>query len=460
MENENQMETSPQERESREATPKKKNVLIIVIAAVLCVVLLGVLGLAVIVGTDGIAGFDGIKLKISQLRGEKPAEEVGPSAPEATQPEESLPSATAPAATEPLNLKSYTVDEEKAAQIVDQAVATAGSDTLTNGILQAYYQTTLLTYYSNNYYALMYSGVDLSQPLDQMVYDPNTNQTWQEFMLESALQTWHLFTAVQQFGATSEEYGYTFTQVGQEYVENLPGRIQEMAEASGFTDPEEFVKKQIGITATVEGLRNYMEKEYYYVCYYSYLQEKLMPTMEQIEQYYTDHEALFAQNGITKESGDVVDVRHILITPKGGTTEGTTTTYSEEQWEAARVEAQELLDTWKSGEATEKTFAELANEHTEDTGSQSTGGLYTAVEQGDMVTEFDTWIFAEGRAFGDTDLVKTPYGYHIMFFVKREPKWVSTARANCLNDALIALLDEVTAQYPLDVNYDAIGLSN
>ena len=33
-----------------------------------------------------------------------------------------------------------------------------------------------------------------------------------------------------------------------------------------------------------------------------------------------------------------------------------------------------------------------------------------------MVTEFNDWCFADGRAVGDSGIVKTSYGYHIMFF--------------------------------------------
>ena len=33
-----------------------------------------------------------------------------------------------------------------------------------------------------------------------------------------------------------------------------------------------------------------------------------------------------------------------------------------------------------------------------------------------MVTEFNDWCFADGRQAGDHGIVKTTYGYHIMFF--------------------------------------------
>ena len=114
----------------------------------------------------------------------------------------------------------------------------------------------------------------------------------------------------------------------------------------------------------------------------------------------------------------LANVRHILIAPQGGTYDSTTgtTTYSDEEMAAAKASAEEVFAQWKAGEATEDTFAALANEKSAD-GDGTTGGLYTDVYPGQMVTNFNDWCFAEGRKAGDTGIVETEYGYHIMFYV-------------------------------------------
>ena len=33
-----------------------------------------------------------------------------------------------------------------------------------------------------------------------------------------------------------------------------------------------------------------------------------------------------------------------------------------------------------------------------------------------MTEAFDAWIYADGRKAGDTGIVKTEHGYHVMFF--------------------------------------------
>ena len=114
----------------------------------------------------------------------------------------------------------------------------------------------------------------------------------------------------------------------------------------------------------------------------------------------------------------LANVRHILVKPQGGTTDPNTgaTVYTEEELAAAKAKAEELLKQWQDGEATEESFAALATENTEDPGSKDNGGLYEDVYPGQMVTAFNDWCFDESRKAGDTGIVETDYGFHIMFY--------------------------------------------
>ena len=111
------------------------------------------------------------------------------------------------------------------------------------------------------------------------------------------------------------------------------------------------------------------------------------------------------------------DVRHILIGYEGGTKDDNgNTTYSDEEKNAAKTKAEAILKEWTEGDATEESFAALATEKTTDPGSKETGGLYEGVYPGQMVTAFNDWCFEEGRKVGDTGIVQTDYGYHVMYF--------------------------------------------
>ena len=112
----------------------------------------------------------------------------------------------------------------------------------------------------------------------------------------------------------------------------------------------------------------------------------------------------------------LANVRHILSAFEGGSTDSTTgvTTYSDEEKAAAKTAADEIFAEWSNGEATEDSFAALANEKSDD-GDGTTGGLYENVYPGQMVAAFEDWCFDDRKA-GDTGIVETEYGYHIMFY--------------------------------------------
>ena len=122
--------------------------------------------------------------------------------------------------------------------------------------------------------------------------------------------------------------------------------------------------------------------------------------------------------GMEDNKTPLINVRHILVT-EGGTYDSTTgqTTYTDEELAAAKEKAQKILDLFNAGVKSEEAFAELAKENSVDTGSVENGGLYEDVYPGQMVEAFNDWCFEEGRKSGDTGIVITPYGAHIMYFV-------------------------------------------
>ena len=177
-----------------------------------------------------------------------------------------------------------------------------------------------------------------------------------------------------------------------------------------------------------------------------------------MEAYYTENESYFTGNGVTKD-GTYVSVRHILVMPEGGTTgEDGTTTYSDEEWAACEKKAQEILDEWLAGDATEDSFAALAEEKSEDPGSSTNGGLYENVAKGQMVEPFEDWCFDETRAAGDYGLVKTKYGYHVMYFVSSTPIWEAYAKSGWVNEKTNAFIKKLAEDHPMEVDYSAIQL--
>jgi len=139
-----------------------------------------------------------------------------------------------------------------------------------------------------------------------------------------------------------------------------------------------------------------------------------------------------------------------------------TTTYSEEEWDTCRKEAQKLLDQWRAlGEgATEEAFAKLANEHSDDGGSNTNGGLYEGIDATTSFVEpFLKWSIDSARKAGDTEIVETEYGCHIMYYSSGEENWIYTARSGYLTDKLENMIKEATEKWPMDIDYEKISLA-
>lgn len=116
------------------------------------------------------------------------------------------------------------------------------------------------------------------------------------------------------------------------------------------------------------------------------------------------------------------NVRHILVAFEGGTTDDDgNTTYSDEEKAAALAEAEEILAAYEAGEQTEEAFTALALEHSDDVdsyGNVNNDGLYeNIIPSSSYVEGFLNWAIDDARTPGETGIVETEYGYHVMYFV-------------------------------------------
>lgn len=150
-----------------------------------------------------------------------------------------------------------------------------------------------------------------------------------------------------------------------------------------------------------------------------------------------------------------VNVRHILIAPDTGDDETSATDATEAQWNNAYKKAVNILAEWKEGDATEDSFAELATDNSTDTGSTENGGLYEDVATGDMVDSFSNWCFDSSRKAGDTAIVMSDYGYHIMYFVgtNDETIWYHNAEQDLISENSTSATDALEEEYTLEVNW-------
>jgi len=353
----------------------------------------------------------------------------------------------------------YTATDEKAEKKADVVVATIGDAELTNAQLQIFYRMQVLDFI--NYYGsyLEDIGFDYTQPLSEQPSYFDKTMTWEQYFINVSIQTWQNF---QTLALTAEEAGFQLDETWETEFAAIPESMEEQAVEGSYENAAAMLKELLGPGCTMEDYTAYIRLNALANEYYATEYEKMTPTAEEVETYFLENEQAFAQNGITKDSGLVSSVRHILVCPDNGTVseDGYTTTYSDEEWAACLAEAEKILEQWKSGDATEESFTALVATYTEDPGSVSTGGLYENITPtSNYVENFLNWSVDMNRQTGDTGIVQTGYGYHIMYFVSGEPYWSNVAQTQLLSERASKLIDEAQKAWPMKVTYNKIILA-
>lgn len=108
---------------------------------------------------------------------------------------------------------------------------------------------------------------------------------------------------------------------------------------------------------------------------------------------------------VAKKEGGSVKASHILISYDGS---GAQPKESRTKQQAESL-AKDVLDQVK---ADPSSFAALALEYSEDPGSSTRGGTYDNIPEGQMVHEFNDYIFK--NKIGSIGLVETDFGFHII----------------------------------------------
>lgn len=168
--------------------------------------------------------------------------------------------------------------------------------------------------------------------------------------------------------------------------------------------------------------------------------------------------ALF--HSIGRQEYNTVNVRHILIRVDSSSLDSKSDTYKadlEKLKSEKKAEAEKIYQEWKDGAATEDSFAALADKYSADSPE---GGLYKQVYKGQMVTAFNDWCFDSARKAGDTDIVETSYGYHIMYFIGQDlPYWqvrvTNTMKNNAFNEWTKSLQQDYTVTEGSGMKYVA-----
>lgn len=385
----------------------------------------------------------------------------------------------------------------------EAVVAVVDDSQLTNELLQVYYWAEVAQYRQEAHDV----APNFDWPLDAQAcgIDSSVN-SWQQYFLQRALNTWHSAQALTSQGyaegVEAEEayqpnltnhatymtgmpamrYHYSYNletfhpnTLHQEYLDNIPEMLDSLAREKGYADAGEMAEEAFGTSE--EALTSAVERYNWGYTYFTELGYYLENTEEEVLAYQAEYASEYT------EEGRYVNIRHILMvpddleqvddTPAWAKTETEpvileyvkvaddgTVSCSEEAWEAGLADAQALLKSWeKEQNHSEATFAQLARYNSDDPGSTINGGSYRNIRKGQLMDILDEWCFDESRQAGDTTILRSAYGYHILYFCGSTEIAYAQAEQDLTEQKQAQLASAAREKYPMEVDYSNICLS-
>lgn len=366
-----------------------------------------------------------------------------------------------------------------------QIVAMAGIAELTNEELAVWYWAEVAQYRQENHEI----SPDFEKPLDIQACEIDSSvRSWQQYFLKGALSAWHNAQALIQrseevplvfeeayqpnkaniekymtgMPASEVLYGYhTYyhpNSMHQAYLDAIPQILEDLALEKGYSDAQTMAQNAFGTSLkALETFALVCNRGYMYFTDQSY---SIEPTAEELEAFYLSRESQ-GTDGIS------VDFRQILLIPKDSETERVDiaadgkVACTEAAWSACETEAREILLEWQEETfGNEATFGELAHKYTKDPGTVVNGGRYQNVQKGQMTGVIDAWCFDPARQAGDTAILRSDYGVHILHFSGSQSLDRAQAEQEYYRQQQNMLISNARDAFPMEVSYDAIQLQD
>ncbi len=153
------------------------------------------------------------------------------------------------------------------------------------------------------------------------------------------------------------------------------------------------------------------------------------------------------------------DVRHILVKfDEKKDDDGKAVALTDVEIAKYKADAQLILDEFRKN-PTEENFVALTKKYTDDVdsnGNPNNDGLYENVaDDGQYVEAFTKWAIDSNRKPGDTGIVQTEYGFHVMYYVEGNgDAWYASAKNGIFTERYAAVTDDLIAEIMKDVDID------
>lgn len=392
---------------------------------------------------------------------------------------------------------------------------------------------------SNNYIAqygymyYYYMGIDFSGDLSKQMYTEDL--TWKDFFDEMTVDNIARNKALER-EAKAAGFTYDTTDEYAEYMESL----EQYASEEGTT-VKQYIKELYGVYATEARVKPFIEQVMYVSAYYNTAVDKLIPSRDEVQQYYeenkddydsvdyrvftvdaqlpteptefadpvetpapdadgdaaadqqTEYQPSDAEIAVAmaeaksnadrllpsistagslmvnvRRSDAVYLLRDWLFAAEriaGDTTVIEDTTNNRfyvlefeqrylDNTKAADIRmirttedmGQTILDEWKSGAATEESFAELYEKYKDPETDSVEGGLYEALASSGVPDEVRNWVFNDQRVSGETAVISpadSQYTFVIYYIAPNQEEWVLEIQSKLQSENISDYIDEL-----------------
>ena len=303
-------------------------------------------------------------------------------------------------------------------------VATSENFTVSDAVVTYFYNDTKTAFFGTYASVLDKLGLDPSLPLEEQPRK-NGNGTWYDYFISTTTTVTHYLITLNELAM---DEGITLSDAETAAIQESAKATAKNAYGKGISHDD------IAEARCIEALAYKYENT---------KKAELMPTIEDMEAYIAEKKSDFKY-----DESATVNVRHILISDAASNNH-----------DAAVKKANELLAAFTAGDMTTDAFNLLVLANSNDPGSVYTGGLYKNLAADSTVKEFNDWCFDPDRKPGDTAVIETEYGAHVMLFDGEGlPAWQAEISDEMVSERLSELRSERFENFPVTFDDEAVKL--
>lgn len=262
-----------------------------------------------------------------------------------------------------------------------------------------------------------------------------------------------MFHSITALNLEADAAGFELSEEDQAQLDAIAQSLDATADYYGMESGLAYLQASFGPKATVEDYVAFARDNLRASRYLEKLMDEMEFTDAEISDYYDQNADTYAENRVEKIDKPMVNVRHILVMPRRAERGRH---IHRRSVGGSRTEGAGAAGQLEGGRGDRGIVCCAGKRKLRGPRQQHQRRTLRGCVPGQMVDSFDAWCFDEARQPGDTGIVKTDYGYHVMYFVSKgeEIFWFETAKGDLLSERAADLEDALREKYPMELTLE------